>query len=392
MQLYLLQTKPWDPQAVSSMKVVEEVFEWQSWNRIDRWTSKPTLLPETLLRLWKEDGVGVSGNPSLFTDAMLSCSYSLDHFPLPGLSGGDAINYWEWIGGWMVDTESRGADPDGWQYGNCPSNMITSTQTTNTDRQYSLRRRKWCRVRALISVPNGSKVTQEFLKVHHRLTSMEVMCKKLSGQVLKLQTVSSEKELELSNVARLQRQVHTLYRRWQNAQDQIAKLKQNVSDLKNEARVLRSVTNRENVDSFLANLADSNDTSLWGRILSLKSPSTPPQMPQDVASEEEKIPTVSPDSDEFRDSLDEEIPLVPASTFDALLAVFKKEFEEANVAREHDPGWFQGALSNMKEKIKYFTSYEDLPSEQESFDSNTRQGMYMSGDTPFQMSDPYFQY
>jgi len=354
--LHLLQTSPWNPLAFSAMKVTEEVYEWQCWNSIDLWTEKPALFPESFVRVWRGAG---SQKPNMFTDLNVRKCYSLDDYPLPECFQDDGEPFWEWIGGWMIDSDIVGCDVEGWQYGNSLCDFTTRGCASSTN-QYTLRRRKWCRVRALVSVPHASKIVHEFLLVHRKLISLDVMCKKLSNQVLKLQTQFSEKEAEVEDCSKVKREMNTIHRRWQNALIENEKLKHIISELKNEAHIRKAVSNQVNLDASSSSLSSVGDSSnFWGKILNFRPEISPQQAPSqcltidEKCSEDEKVSAIQ---NTRRDQEDEDICVVPLSSFEAA----STDFEEVpRLANDVNLGWFNDLLFDLKGKMNPFCNQSE---------------------------------
>ena len=122
---------PWSEDALSRLKVWEEVCEWQAWSIFYHWSAERGYMPAPLQKLMPAesssatpphtsaddvtDATDGGGTPpasvSLLTDTAVARAVALNKVQLPGMG-------WEWIGSWMVDLRRPNTDKEGWHYAN----------------------------------------------------------------------------------------------------------------------------------------------------------------------------------------------------------------------------------------------------------------------------------
>jgi len=234
--LRLLEIMPWDSRARQHAIGKEELYEWQFFQKQKKqsqWVqhirqfpphfrSLPVIQPkpgqETDL---KRKGIfgDITYPPKhvVLTDAKLSYVVNIDKgYPLP-----DDGTSWEWVAGWRVDKHvetsekerSMDCDDQGWSYAVKPSDFSVrelcwdnaADEKGNVVRPF--RRRKWTRRRVLVSYPNASQPTLEYLRLLAENMRLGVSVTKLSDQLVETKTALTEKEavlLETKEEARVE--------------------------------------------------------------------------------------------------------------------------------------------------------------------------------------------
>lgn len=231
--LRLLEIMPWDSRARQHAIGKEELYEWQFYNKQKKqWTTQLRHFPPQFRNLpviqpkpGQETDVqrkGLFGDISyppkhvVLTNEKLSCVINIDKgYPLPE----DAT--WQWVAGWRVDrhvdaTEkerSMDCDDQGWSYATKPSDFSVRElcwdgagmdEHGNVMRQY--RRRRWSRKRVLVSYPNASQPTLEYLRLLAENMRLGVSVTKLSDQLVETKAALTEKEAALLETREEKRQ------------------------------------------------------------------------------------------------------------------------------------------------------------------------------------------
>ena len=219
----LLEIMPWDPRARQHALGTEELYEWQFFQK-NQWVQNIRQFPPFFRHLpviepkrGQEQDVkkkGIFGDLKsppkhvVLTDAKLTHVVNIDKgYPLPN---DDGVT-WEWVAGWRVDRhvtvleQQRAMDCDdkGWTYARVPQDFATRELCWDTAtgedsiviRPY--RRRKWTRPRFLVSYPNASQRTLEYLRLLGENMRLSVSVTKLSDQLVETKTALTETEQRL---------------------------------------------------------------------------------------------------------------------------------------------------------------------------------------------------
>ena len=222
--LRLLEIMPWDSRARQHAIGKEELYEWQVFQKQkNQWVQHIRQFPPLFRNLpvvqpnpGQETDVkrkGIFGDiiypPKhvVLTDAKLSYVVNIDKgYPLP-----DDGTTWEWVAGWRVDRHvqvlekerSMDCDDQGWSYALNPTDFGVrelcwdGATDDNGDVIRPYRRRSWTRRRVLVSYPNASQPTLEYLQLLGENMRLAVSVTKLSDQLVTTKTALTEKEAEL---------------------------------------------------------------------------------------------------------------------------------------------------------------------------------------------------
>lgn len=233
--LRLLEIMPWDSRSRQHAIGKEELYEWQfyqtQWKQ-PQWVQHLRHFPQQFRNLpiiqptetdVKKKGIfgDITYPPKhvVLTDAKLSYIVNIDKgYPLP-----DDGTTWQWISGWRIDRHvettdkerSMDCDDQGWSYAAKPSDFsvrelcwdAASDEKSNVVRTY--RRRRWVRRRVLVSYPNASQPTLEYLRLLAENMSLGVNVTKLNDQLVETKTALTETEatlLETKEEAKLEQE------------------------------------------------------------------------------------------------------------------------------------------------------------------------------------------
>jgi hypothetical protein len=222
--LRLLEIMPWDSRSRQHAIGKEELYEWQFYQQQKKqWIQQIRQFPSQFRNLpiiqpkpgeeadFKRKGIfgDVTYPPKhvVLTDAKLSYVVNIDKgYPLP-----DDGTEWQWVSGWRVDKhvevleKERRMDCDGqgWSYAIKPSDFSVrelcwdsaADEKGTVLRPY--RRRRWTRRRVLVSYPNASQPTLEYLRLLAENMRLGVNMTKLSDQLVETKTSLTEREAEL---------------------------------------------------------------------------------------------------------------------------------------------------------------------------------------------------
>lgn len=231
--LRLLEIMPWDSRARQHAIGREELYEWQFYQKQKKqWVQNIRQFPPHFRSLpviqpkpGQETDVkrkGLFGDIKyppkhvVLTNAKLSCVVNIDKgYPLP-----DDGTTWEWVAGWRVDRHveavekerSMDCDDQGWSYAVKPNDFSVRELCWDgaTDEKGNLirpfRRRRWTRRRVLVSYPNASQPTLEYLALLAENMRLGVSVTKLSDQLVETKTALTEKEAALLETKEEKRQ------------------------------------------------------------------------------------------------------------------------------------------------------------------------------------------
>lgn len=272
--LRLLEIMPWDSRARQHAIGKEEIYEWQWFHKQkNHWVQHIRQFPTQFRNLPvvqpKPGQVTDVKRKSLFgdithppkhvvlTDAKLSYVVNIDKgYPLP-----DDGTTWEWVAGWQVDRHvevlekerSMDCDDQGWSYVVKPTDFNVrelcwdgaTDEKGNVVRPY--RRRRWTRRRVLVSYPNASQPTLEYLRLLGENMRLGVSVTKLSDQLVTTKTELTEKESALLETTEEKRvEAERFMTRIKKAEELLGELGISVdseSDKKDDASLLLKVDN-----------------------------------------------------------------------------------------------------------------------------------------------------
>lgn len=252
----LLKACPWTNEALEACVVAQAAFEWQSWSIFEQWSAIPAYLPEPLQTLLLTTSLpgpdhahDEEGRPfRAVTDPRARRRVSMEG------TGGLPGTAWEWVAGWRVDLEAAYSDGDGWTYGYDAEALladeaappkgkgVSSHDGAGADRLpiRRVRRRVWRRSRLLARAPEAcGEAAQVALKLRSRVSSLQVLCAKLSDQVLSTQLKLVDAESHAAEVPALLVQLDAAGKALADAR---AKLADGTADLasENDAQMARA--------------------------------------------------------------------------------------------------------------------------------------------------------
>lgn len=244
----LLEIMPWDERVREVAEVLEEVYEWQVYDGAEgRWTNHTEMFPADFrsLPVQKPCPAGTTTAASsdnapsqkqqqqqqqnfqgfVLTDR--NCTHILDlegGYPLPS-----AGSTWRWIGGWRVELQhpcGTPCDEGGWTYCNLPQLLVSNapgavfgspsppsltdaghttrrSSTTNANAasapspsppKLQFRRRRWTRLRVLLSYPSMSARTEACLDLMAENAILDLKAAKMEDYAHRMMEIAREKD------------------------------------------------------------------------------------------------------------------------------------------------------------------------------------------------------
>eukprot|EP00563_Minutocellus_polymorphus_P004172 CAMPEP_0181032466 /NCGR_PEP_ID=MMETSP1070-20121207/6757_1 /TAXON_ID=265543 /ORGANISM="Minutocellus polymorphus, Strain NH13" /LENGTH=686 /DNA_ID=CAMNT_0023109865 /DNA_START=81 /DNA_END=2141 /DNA_ORIENTATION=- len=242
----LLEIMPWDERARNITEVVEEVYEWQvgdGGGAEGQWTNRTEMFPADFRALpVHRPGAGATNGGGGGGDDIMSsqqaqtfkgfvltdrhCTRILDlegGYPLP-----TAGSTWRWIGGWRVELQhpcGTPCDEGGWTYCNLPQLLVSNApgavygsptppslrdageidasasndspnpgNTSIPPPKLQFRRRRWTRLRILVSYPSMSARTEACLDLLAENAILDLKTAKMEDYAHRMVDVARNKE------------------------------------------------------------------------------------------------------------------------------------------------------------------------------------------------------
>ena len=243
----LLEIMPWDERVRDVAEVLEEVYEWQVYDSTEgRWTNRTEMFPDdfrslpvhkpcpagttTAAAANSSDNTSPQQNFQGFVLTDRNCTRILDlegGYPLPS-----AGSTWRWIGGWRVELQhpcGTPCDEGGWTYCNLPQLLVSNapgavfgspsppslTDAGHTTRssivdgynsnlsantphpsppKLQFRRRRWTRLRVLLSYPSISARTEACLDLLAENAILDLKAAKMEDYAHRMVDVARGKD------------------------------------------------------------------------------------------------------------------------------------------------------------------------------------------------------